>query len=156
MEQRDHSLSPFDAWWVELLESGTIAGADPLAPNKAVSNEYQREIEFGTSYGRQTKYVKQLGIFDQARLIEPRLRHHTSDHRLGTHLSEMGCENKKRVLRRRGWTFPDLMACRSEWEKHFPGWPWRDTTITEWRPEESDDPMPEEADDPVPEDMPPF
>lgn len=152
MEQRNHSLSPLEAWWVELLESGTIAGADPNAPNKAVSNAYQREIvTYENAFsGKQTRYVNQLGIFDQARLIEPRLRHHTSDHRLGAHLSDMGCENKKKVLRRRGWTFPDLKVCRLEWEKRFPGWLWRDTDITEWRPEEADDPVSEAADDPFP------
>jgi hypothetical protein len=31
MEQRNHSLSPMEAWWVELLESGTIAGSNPRA-----------------------------------------------------------------------------------------------------------------------------
>jgi Primase C terminal 2 (PriCT-2) len=137
MEQRNHSLLPLEAWWVELLESGTIAGADPNAPNRAVSNEYQREVEIDLFNGTtQSRFVRQLGIFDQARLIEPRLKHHFSDHRLGTYLSEMGCDNHKRVLRRRGWTFPDLMACRSEWVKRFPGWPWRDAALAEWRPEE--------------------
>jgi hypothetical protein len=141
MEQRNHSLLPLEAWWVELLESGTIAGADPNAPNRAVSNEYQRQVESDLFNGTtQSRFVRQLGIFDQARLIEPRLKHHFSDHRLGTYLSEMGCDNHKRVLRRRGWTFPDLMACRSGWERRFPGWPWRNATMTEWRPEEDVDP----------------
>jgi hypothetical protein len=134
MQQRNHSLSPFEAWWVELLESGTIMGADPHAPNSAVSNSYQREIVLRENAfsGKESRYVNQLGIYDQARLIEPRLRGHTSDHRLGGHLKEMGCENKKKVLRRRGWTFPDLMACREAWEKRYPGWQWRDPDITEW------------------------
>ena len=47
-QQRDHSLPPLDAWWVELLESGTLMGADPDEPNRAVSNSYQREIEIET------------------------------------------------------------------------------------------------------------
>ena len=29
IEQRDHSLPPLDAWWIELLETGTLRGADP-------------------------------------------------------------------------------------------------------------------------------
>jgi hypothetical protein len=48
-------------------------------------------------------------------------------------------------LRRRGWTFPPLLVCRAEWEKKYPKWKWRDTKITAWRAEESDDPKPLET-----------
>ena len=44
-QQRDHSLPPLEAWWCELLETGTLWGADPEEPHRAVSNSYQREIE---------------------------------------------------------------------------------------------------------------
>jgi hypothetical protein len=142
LEQRKHSLLPLEAWWCELLETGTIAGSDPHAPHRAVSNAYQREIEIDNGNGTtHTRYVNQLGVYDQARLIEPRLRHHTSDHRLADHLTAMGCTNEQKVLRRRGWTFPPLLECRIEWERHFPKWKWRDTTITEWRAEDADDPV---------------
>jgi GAF domain-containing protein len=59
---------------------------------------------------------------EPSRTIEdtPRLKNHTSDHRLGAHLSLMGCDNRKKVLRRRGWTFPPLSKCRAEWEKRYP------------------------------------
>jgi hypothetical protein len=138
--QRNHSLAPLDAWWGELLETGTLMGADPLAPHRAVSNAYPRQFEIAASYGTaQTRSVNQLGIYDQAKLIEPRLRNHTGDIRLGIHLKEMGGDNTKKVLRRRGWTFPPLSACRATWEKRFPGWQWRDNEITEWRAEEADD-----------------
>jgi hypothetical protein len=159
MEQRNHSLTPLDAWWCELLETGTLMGADPDSPNCAVSNSYERQIEIKTksNYGdtnTQIRHVRQLGIYDQAKLIEPRLRNHTSDHRLGAHLSLMKCDNRKKVLRRRGWTFPPLSECRAAWEKRYPGWKWRDAEITEWRPEDADDvecSMPEDADDVEPE-----
>jgi hypothetical protein len=144
MEQRDHSLLPLEAWWCELLESATLEGCDPHAPNRAVSNGYQREIEIEIGNGtKQTRYVKQNGLYDQARNIEPRLRNHTSDQRLGLYLSEMGCSNEQKVLRRRGWTFPPLLECRKKWKERFPNWVWRDNTITEWRAEEADDPVPE-------------
>jgi Bifunctional DNA primase/polymerase, N-terminal len=144
MVQRHHSLSPLEAWWCELLETGTLMGADPTEPNCAVSNCYARQIEIKTksAYGdtsTQIRHVTQLGVYDQARLVEPRLKHHTSDHRLGAFLSMMGCDNGKRVLRRRGWTFPPLFQCRQEWEKRYPGWKWRDSEVMEWRPEEADD-----------------
>jgi hypothetical protein len=139
MEQRNHSLTPLEAWWCELLETGTLMGADPDNPNCAVSNSYARQIEIKTDTNTQIRHVTQLGIYDQAKLIEPRLKSHTSDHRLGAHLSLMGCDNRKKVLRRRGWTFPSLSDCRAEWEKRYPGWKWRDAEITKWRPEDADD-----------------
>jgi Bifunctional DNA primase/polymerase, N-terminal len=139
-EQRDQSLAPLDAWWSELLETGTLMGADPVSPNRAVSNAYQRQIEVDGSYGTtQIRYINQLGIYDQARLIEPRLKNHIGDHKLSAHLIEMGGDNTKKVLRRRGWTFLPLSVCRATWEKRYPGWKWRDTEITEWRAEEADD-----------------
>ena len=92
-------------------------GSDPANPNRAVSNSYAREIEIETRshYGdtnRQIRHVTQRGIYDQARLVEPRLRNHFSDRDLGLHLSKMGCDNQKKVLNKRGWTFPPLLECR--------------------------------------------
>ena len=37
LDQQRQSLSAFDAWWVELLETGELEGADPKAPYRAVS-----------------------------------------------------------------------------------------------------------------------
>jgi hypothetical protein len=148
LEQRGQSLLPLDAWWCELLELGTLEGSDPDAPNCAVSNGYEYDAEYEIGFGNtQIRRIRKTGLYDQARNIEPRLRYHHSDHRLGIHLSEMGASNERKVLRRRGWTFPPLSVCRAEWEKRFPKWQWRDNTITEWRAEESDDPEVEEADD---------
>jgi hypothetical protein len=138
-EQRDQSLAPLESWWCELLETGTLAGADPDAPERAVSNAYQREVEVGGTFNTQIRLVNQLGLYDQAKLVEPRLKHHTSDHKLGSFLKEMGCDNKRKVLRHRGWTFPPLLECRAKWESRYPDWQWRDTEITEWQAEESDE-----------------
>ena len=44
---------------------------------------------------------------------------------LGHYLVGQGCKSE-RVLRRRGWEFPELSVCRKAWEKRFPGWEWRD------------------------------
>jgi hypothetical protein len=146
MEQRDQSLLPLDAWWCELLESGTLEGSDPDAPHCAISNGYMKEVEEVSNNGNTyTRHVKQNGLYDQARIIEPRLKFHHSDHRLGLHLGEMGGTNEKKVLRRRGWTFPPLLVCRAEWEKRFPKWRWRDPAITAWRAEDADDPPQEKA-----------
>jgi hypothetical protein len=128
-----------DTWWVSLLESGVLEGADPLYPNRAVSNRYRVEVEVSTGYGTSgTRSETQLGLFDQARTIEPRLRVHGNDHTLGSFLREQGCDNKKRVLRRTGWTFPRLNKLRKAWERRFPGWKWQDPELSEWRFEGSD------------------
>jgi hypothetical protein len=139
-EQRDQSLAPLESWWCELLETGTLAGADPDEPHRAVSNSYSREIKTDGPFSTQIRYVTQHGLYDQAKFVEPRLRNHTSDHKLGDFLREMGCDNTKKVLRKRGWSFPPLIECRSKWESRYPEWQWRDTEITEWRPEDADDP----------------
>jgi hypothetical protein len=131
-EQRDQSLKPLEAWWVELLETGTLMGSDQSHPNCAVSGTYMRELKSGEHF----RHVTQRGLYDQARMVEPRLKSNHSDHKLGHHLAEMGCVNGK-VLQRRGWAFPPLVECREAWEKRYPGWKWRDAAITEWQPEES-------------------
>ena len=144
-QQRNHSLPPLEAWWCELLETGTLWGADPEEPHRAVSNSYPRQIEIENKSGfggttSQIRHVTQLGIYDQARQLEPRLKkNYVNDHRLGAHLKEMGCDNANKVLRRRGWTFPPLLECRAAWVKRYPGWTWRDPAITKWRAEEADD-----------------
>lgn len=123
LNQQSRSLDPFDAWWVELLETGTLEGSDPGKPNFAVSNEYLKD-----------GFIRQKGLYDQARLIEPRLKSR-NDHLLGHFLTSKGCSNKKRVLRRRGWEFKKLQILRSEWERRYPGWPWRHPEIDDWQTE---------------------
>jgi Family of unknown function (DUF5906)/Primase C terminal 2 (PriCT-2)/Bifunctional DNA primase/polymerase, N-terminal len=136
VEQQARSLAPLDGWWVELLETGTLAGCDPEGPaDRAVSNKYEEKVVVGMS----DRLVTRPGLYDQARSIEPRLRNHTSDHHLGTFLKEQGCSNERKIMRRRGWIFPPLSVCRAKWEKRFPGWPWRDPDIKEWRLEDQDD-----------------
>ena len=138
--QRDQSLPPLEMWWCELLESGTLRGSDPAEPWRAVSSNYMRMIKVETSspFGgtnTQMRSFNQPGLFDQARQIEPRLKNYFSDRRLGLFLSEMGCDNTKKVLRRQGWSFPPLPDCRKEWEKRYPGWKWRNSDLKEWQAE---------------------
>jgi hypothetical protein len=63
-----------------------------------------------------------------------------SEHKLGDFLTKMGCDNEKKVLRRRGWTFPPLHDCRKAWEVRFPNWKWRrNPFICDWQVEGVDD-----------------
>jgi hypothetical protein len=94
-----------------------------------VSNSYDRVVADG--YGGR-RFLKQLGLYDQARAISPRLRQHATDHALGHFLTKRGCIAKK-VLQRRGWLFPDLGEARSAWETRFPDWKWRDPDLIEWQ-----------------------
>jgi hypothetical protein len=147
LEQRDQSLEPLDAWWVELIESGVLAGSDPVHPNTAVSGGYQKEVEISVwkhgELSTQVRHFTQRGLMDQARIIEPKLRN-LSDHKLGAFLTRMGC-TRMRVLRHRGWAFPPLLKCRAEWIKKYPNWTW-DNDITAWCPEEGEDVVAADAD----------
>jgi hypothetical protein len=138
--QQALSLGPLDSWWVELLENGTLAGCDPNEPNRAVSNKYEYKVVVGIS----DRWVTRLGLYDQARNIEPRLRQR-SDHVLGQYLDEHGCDNSRKVMRRRGWKFPELSECRVKWETRFPGWKWRNPKLTEWQTEDAEDKCPENS-----------
>jgi hypothetical protein len=140
--QQALSLGPLDSWWVELLEIGTLTGCDPMEPNRAVSNKYEEKVVVGCS----DRWVTRLGLYDQARNIEPRLRQR-SDHTLGQYLAEQGCDNSRKVMRRRGWTFPELVACRKKWEERFPGWTWRNPYLSRWQVEDAHDDEPEIAAD---------
>jgi hypothetical protein len=76
-EQQEKSLSPFDAWWLELLQTGVLGGADPLSPDRAVSNRYEEEFEepSGGYYGgKRRRTVRRDGLYDHARRISPKLR----------------------------------------------------------------------------------
>jgi hypothetical protein len=126
-EQQARSLSAEDEWWVELLETGTLQGADPKDPSCAVSGTYTRKEE---SYSG-SRIVTCKGLFDQARTVSPRLKHR-SDVVLGRELGNRGCTSK-RVLRARGFQFPPLLKARRDWEARFPGWTWHDPSLTDWQ-----------------------
>src|SRR3954471_15959892 len=91
-QQQLRSLSPEDEWWVELLETGTLQGAESKDPSCARSDQ----------------------LYDQARKLSPRLRLR-SDHVLGHELRQRGCINK-RSAHARGWQFPQLQEARAAWE----------------------------------------
>jgi len=139
LDQQSASLDPLEAWWVQLLQTGVLWGANPGMPNTAVSHEYEEEV---SNENGGVRTVKRAGLFDQAREISPRLKNVT-DHAIGHYLTERKCDNTKKVMRRQGWTFPPLDQCRKEWEQRFPGWRWppsfddkgQATSVIEWKAE---------------------
>jgi hypothetical protein len=136
-EQQEQSLSAFDAWWLELLQTAVLTGASESAPDRAVSNRYKEEIEESTGYsGKRTRTVYRDGLYDQARRISPKLKGET-EAAFGRYLGKHGCL-RKWVRGRRGWEFPPLSTCRERWLERFPATVWLDPETKEWRCEDDD------------------
>jgi hypothetical protein len=131
-KQQEESLSPFDQWWLELLQTAVLEGAaNKLAPDEAISNRYEDTIDEIDPYGgKRQRTVWRDGLYDQAKRISPRLKG-VSDTALGRYLRDHGCENAW-VRRRRGWRFPRLKECRDLWKERFPATVWLDENTTEW------------------------
>jgi hypothetical protein len=130
-EQQARSLSAEDTWWLELLKTGVLEGADDLRPERATSNRY--EVEIIERDGYDTKFKRVIwrdGLYDQARRISPRLKN-VADAALGRYLANQGCKGGEKravwVHRRRGWQFPPLADCRKKWSERFPDTKWDDT-----------------------------
>jgi hypothetical protein len=129
-KQQEESLSALDAWWSELLQTGVLAGSDELAPEKAISNKYEKVIIERSDFGSDRKRtVWRDGLYDQARSSSPKLKNVT-DAALGRYLRDQGCK-RARPQRRRGWEFPPLAECRKRWNERFPDTVW-DEQVTEW------------------------
>ena len=132
--QQEQSLSAFDAWWFEMLQTGVIPGADPLKPDRVVSNRYEEEVTRSTAMGgNYTRTVRHEGLYDQARRSSPGLRGDT-DAAFGRFLRKQGCEMAW-VRRRRGWQFPPLSKCRDCWLERFPQTQWHDPAVKDWKAE---------------------
>jgi Family of unknown function (DUF5906) len=130
-EQQEESLSPLDEWWLELLQTAVLAGADENNPDRAISTKYEEEIEEPIGWGGTRKRtVWRDGLYDQARRISPKLKG-TTDAALGRYLKKCGCK-REWVRRERGWQFPPLAKCRAEWLERFPDTKWYDLDIEDW------------------------
>jgi hypothetical protein len=131
-EQQEVSLPPLDEFWLELLQTGVLVGSSLSAPDRPISNRYEEEVVEPGNYGvGRRRTVRRDGLYDQARSISPRLKG-VSDTALGRYLADHGCTNTW-VKRRRGWQFPSLPFCRSQWLQRYPGTVWRDPDLTAWR-----------------------
>jgi hypothetical protein len=130
-EQQEESLSPIDAWWLELLQTAVLAGGHSSAPDRAISNKYEDEVSESDGFGgKRTRTVKRDGLYDQARAVSPKLKGYT-DAALGRYLKQQGCRNAW-VRRHRGWQFPPLAECRTRWLERFPMTVWHDAEAREW------------------------
>ena len=133
-DQQAQSLSPFDAWWFEILQTGVIPGADPLKPDRVVSNRYEEEVTRSTAMGgSHTRTIRHEGLYDEARRSSPRLRNE-SDAGFGRYLGKQGCE-RAWVRRHRGWQFPALAECRTRWLERFLQTTWHEPERKQWKSE---------------------
>jgi hypothetical protein len=146
-QQQEESLSPLDAWWFELLQTGVLTGAD-ATPNTAISNSYEEEIEeeevtegHGIFSGKQTRkrtrMVVRPGLYDQARRISPKLKS-VEDAAFGRYLGKQGGA-RAWVKRKRGWCFPSLAHCRDKWLERFPHTIWPEASPPDWTFGEDDE-----------------
>jgi hypothetical protein len=131
--QQAQSLSPFDAWWVDLLHTGNLPAGD--AAGQVISGEYRvrRSDGFHTDDSKKTWFEQRKGLYEQARTASPDLKKVT-DAAFGRYLVKRKCVSK-RVCRQRGWHFPLLAQCRAEWLERFPETEWNQPDITEWQGE---------------------
>ena len=105
VSQVDHSLDPIDQWYVGLLDSGQLPGAQDRDPRFALSGN----------------------LYPSALMSSPRLKQTLSEHQLGRYLrEECGCERGRAQTQdhHRGWVFPRLDKAREAWCEKHPGWPW--------------------------------
>jgi hypothetical protein len=139
VRQQEESLNPFEDWWLELLQTTVLAGADPDDPSVAFSNRFEDKVVEVDDYGgRHSRVVWRDGLYDQARRVSPRLKG-VSEHKLGTYLRDHGCVKircRRSGSQRRGWQFPSLANCRKAWLERYPGTIWHDPDIEEWTCEE--------------------
>jgi hypothetical protein len=128
-KQQEASLSPLEEFWLELLQTGVLIGANDAEPHRAISNSY--EDEYTDNDGVKRK-IRHDGLYDQARASSPRLRG-ASDAALGRFLAhkDQGC-SRAWVRRHRGWEFPPLLQCRKRWLERYPDQVWQLPDLTEW------------------------
>jgi hypothetical protein len=135
--QQAESLSPFDAWWSDLLHDGFLPAGD--SDGRVISGEYRVKMSEGflTDNSKKTWFEKRKGLYEQARISSPDLKKAT-DAAFGRYLKKRGCVSA-RVCRQRGWQVPTLDQCRIEWRKRFPDTTWDRPDVTAWQGERDDD-----------------
>jgi hypothetical protein len=141
--QQEESLNPFDQWWLELLQTGVLAGTCGIRANEAISNTFEEDVvAYKDDYGvEHMRTVKREGLYDQARRVSPRLKG-VSDAAFGRYLSheDRGCVGGDVwVKRRRAWRFPPLVTCRDKWIERFPLTVWADPGLADWTFGEDDE-----------------
>lgn len=114
LDQQEANLGPLEVWWREILESGVIPESNHRHPNWGSS---ERMIE-------------------HAKRSSPKLSSFLTPQMFSKFLTTMGAEKLKRG-NLRGYTFPDLLEARANWEATYPGTFWEEPDLTSWQAENS-------------------
>ncbi len=109
-EQKEHSLSPADQWWLSLLQTGELPGPRH-APKEGEPNP---------------RLAVSKTLFEHAHATVYQLRYYTLN-QLGKMLKDYGCDRNTnwRINGQRAWQFPSLKDARAAWDKRM-------KTHTEW------------------------
>jgi hypothetical protein len=107
-EQKIHSLSAEDEWWLGLLQTGDLPGPIDLNQNP--------------------RLAQSKALLEHAHKTVFRLRYCT-EHRLGRLLKRYGCDRQSdwRIRGKRAWQFPPLKEARAAWNEKV-------GVATEWEP----------------------
>jgi hypothetical protein len=135
--QQAQSLSPFDAWWVDLLHDGYLPAGNSSGEVISGDHQVRKSAGFYSDASKKTWFEKRKGLYEQARTSSPGLKKET-DAAFGRYLRKRGCVSKW-VCRKRGWQFPKLDQCRTEWKKRFLGTVWNRPDVTAWQGERDGD-----------------
>lgn len=111
LRQKERSMSYYDRWVRDLLESGQLPGCTVQRPNYAGSEK----------------------LWEHAIANVPGLRGMTETELVQKLKNEWSCTAKSNGAKR-GWVFPPLDEMRRMWEKRYKGHEWLDPTLTEWLP----------------------
>lgn len=130
-DQKEESLPPLDAWWLDVLQSGIIPGM--IEPGKVKLTGSKDAPQEQVGFRRTTGTYERPGLSDLMRLAAPGLKAHDST--LSRFLRKQGFKSgfiQSRGTTVRGWLFPaDLKEARAAWiKRNGGGWEFDDRS--EW------------------------
>jgi Family of unknown function (DUF5906) len=114
-EQKQHSLSPLDGWFSEILDEGQL-------PNNFVLTDRK---DFSST----------RALVEDLRKRAPRGGDWLSEKAMTLYLRKQGCipvKYKRGDVEMRGWKFPRLVEMRQAWAKRYGGWEWTDPAQEDW------------------------
>ena len=108
IEQKMESLNGLEQWWLGLLNTGELPGAEEQNP----------------------RLVRSSRLFDDAKQLFK--NRYITETGLGIFLRDMGCENHHNA-KFRGWIFPPLPEARQRWTVRIGGeWDWLAPDLRDW------------------------
>src|SRR5262249_19076583 len=110
-EQKLHSLSPENHWWLGLLQTGELPGPADTVQTPPTHSHPPREVI------RNARLATATALLEHARKTVLQMRY-CNEHLLGRILKQHGCDRNSdwRIQGRRAWQFPVLKEARAAWD----------------------------------------